>query len=65
MSCVQLRWPYWDWARSKVIPEFLMASELRVTGPSGKHVKVANPFASYTFQRATSPEVMQPNPPEV
>lgn len=58
-----LRWPYWDWARSKNIPSFLYEASLTVVGNTGKAEVVKNPFASYTFQKATAPDVLQANPP--
>ena len=63
LAAEALRWPYWDWARSKVIPDFLYKPLLEVTGPNGLPMLITNPFASYTFQRDTSPDVLQPNPP--
>ena len=45
-----LRQPFWDWARNAIPPDEVIAlTQVTITGPNGKPVKVDNPLYQYTF----------------
>jgi tyrosinase len=43
------RIPYWDWAIDKSLPDFVLSSIIKVSGPNGQNQTVTNPLYQYDF----------------
>ncbi|GAW02360.1 tyrosinase [Lentinula edodes] len=49
-AALNLRQPYWDWARNPVPPpEVISLDEVTIVNPSGEKISVPNPLRRYTF----------------
>ncbi|KAJ6580116.1 tyrosinase [Mycena vulgaris] len=49
-AAMELRQPYWDWARNSVPPaEVISLNQVTITAPNGQKIQVDNPLRRYTF----------------
>ncbi|KIK59858.1 hypothetical protein GYMLUDRAFT_44328 [Collybiopsis luxurians FD-317 M1] len=49
-AALNLRQPYWDWARNPIPPpEVISLDTVTITNPNGQRISVPNPLRRYTF----------------